>query len=128
MTGLLTCCNISGMDSAQKGKAQKILRQQNVLESLKDIGSSTTKTLKRDLLAESTQDIIRAVLGTRVEKKYSGEMVPGEALEIGEVFSGKREENEKLRGQIALERNLAQEEKRRVEEKGNELKLQLQNY
>ena len=125
MTGLLTCCNISGMDSAQKGKAQKILRQQNVLESLKDIGSSTTKTLKRDLLAESSQDFIRELLGTRVEKKYSGEMVPGEALEIGEVFSGKREENEKLRGQIALERNLAQEEKRRVEEKGNELKLQL---
>ena len=114
------------MDKAQKGKSQKILRQQNVLESLKDIGSSTTKTLKKDLFAESSQDFIRELLGTRIEKKYSGELAPGEALEIGEVFSGKREGEEKLRGQLALERNLAQEEKRRVEQRGNELKLQLQ--
>lgn len=113
------------MDKVQKSKAQKVLRQQNVLESLKDIGASTTKTIKKDLLTESSQDFIRELLGTRIEKKYSGELAPGEALEIGEVFSGKREENEKLRGQIALERRLAEEEKRRVEEKGNDLKLQL---
>lgn len=114
------------MDKAQKQKGQKVLRQQNVLESLKDIGSATTKTLKKDLLGESSQDFIRELLGARIEKKYSGELVPGEALEIGEVFSGKKEENEKLRRQIALERRLAEEEKRRVEEKGNDLRLQLQ--
>ncbi|MBI2065995.1 hypothetical protein HYT60_00605 [Candidatus Woesebacteria bacterium] len=114
------------MDKGQKTKAQKVLRQQNVLESLKDIGAGTTKTLKKDLLAESSQDFFREILGTRIEKKYSGELAPGEALEIGEVFSGKREGDEKLKGQLALERNLAQEEIRRVEEKGNQLKLQLQ--
>ena len=96
-----------------KTKAQKVLRQQNVLESLKDIG------------VESSQDFIQELLGTRIEKKYSGELSPGEALEVSEVFSGKRAENEKLRGQIAFERRLAEEEKRRVEEKGNDLKLQL---
>ena len=101
------------MDKIVKQKGQKILRQQNVLESLKDIG------------VESSQDFIQELLGTRVEKKYSGELTPGEALEMGEVFSGKRQENEKLRGQIAFERRLAEEEKRRVEEKGNDLKLQL---
>ena len=113
------------MDKVQKTKVQKVLRQQNVLESLKDIGASTTKTIKKDLLAESSQDFIRELLGSRIEKKYSGELTPGEALEMGEVFSGKKEANEKLRGQIALERRLVEEEKRRVEEKGNELKLQL---
>jgi hypothetical protein len=113
------------MDKITKQRGQKVLRQQNVLESLKDIGVATTKTLKKDLLGESSQDFIRELLGARIEKKYSGELVPGEALEIGEVFSGKKEENEKLRGQIALERRLAEEEKRRIEEKGNDLKLQL---
>lgn len=101
------------MDKITKQKGQKILRQQNVLESLKDIG------------AETSQDFIKELLGTRVEKKYSGELSPGEPLEVSEVFSGKRAENEKLRGQIALERSLAEEEKRRVEEKGNDLRLQL---
>lgn len=113
------------MDKPQKVKGQKILRQQNVLESLKDVGSATTKSLKRDLLGESSQDFIRELLGTKVEKKYSGDIEPGEAIEMGEVFSGKREETEKLKAQIALERSLAAEEKRRIEEKTGELKLQL---
>ena len=113
------------MDKITKQKGQKVIRQQNVLESLKGIGAGTTNTIKKDLLAESSQDLLRELLGTRIEKKYSGEIAPGEALEIGDVFSGKKEANEKLRGQIALERRLVEEEKRRVEEKGNELKLQL---
>lgn len=101
------------MDKVQKQKSQKVLRQQNVLESLKDIGGSTA------------QDFISELLGTRVEKKYSGELAPGEALQVSEVFSGRREETQKLQAQIALERNLAAEEIRRVEEKSNKLKLQL---
>ncbi len=113
------------MDKITKQKGQKVIRQQNVLESLKGIGAGTINTIKKDLLAESSQDLLRELLGTRIEKKYSGEIAPGEALEIGDVFSGKKEANEKLRGQIALERRLVEEEKRRVEEKGNELKLQL---
>jgi hypothetical protein len=113
------------MDKAQKQKAQKILRQQNVLESFKDIGSSTTKSIKRDLINESSQDFLRELLGTRVEKKYSGDIEPGEAIEMGEVFSGKREEAEKLKGQLALERVLREEEKRKIEEKTGELRLQL---
>ena len=113
------------MDKITKQKGQKVLRQHNVLESLKDVGGATAKSIKTDILAETSQDFIRELLGARIEKKYSGELVPGEALEIGEVFSGKKEENEKLRGQIALERRLAEEEKRRIEEKGNDLRLQL---
>ena len=101
------------MDTSQKGKQQKISRQANVLESLKDIG------------AGASRDFISELLGTRVEKKYSGDITPGETLEVSEVFSGKREETQKLHAQIALERRLAEEEKRRVEEKGNDLKLQL---
>ena len=113
------------MDKITKQKGQKILRQQNVLESIKDIGAGTTKSLKKDLFEGASRDFISELLGTRVEKKYSGDITPGETLEVSEVFSGKREETQKLQAQIALERNLAAEEKRRVEEKGNDLRLQL---
>ena len=101
------------MDKSQKGKQQKISRQTNVLESLKDLGEGVSR------------DFISELLGTRIEKKYSGDITPGETLQVSEVFSGRREETQKLQAQIALERNLAAEEKRRVEEKSNELKLQL---
>lgn len=113
------------MDKSQKQKARNGVRQQNVLEALKEVGAGVGKTLKSDLLAETSQDFIRELLGTKVEKKYTGELVPGESVEISEVFSGKREEKEKLRSQIALEKRLIEEEKRRIEEKGRELRLQL---
>ena len=113
------------MDKYQKGKGQKIITQRNVLESLKDLGTGTAKTVKRDLLEASGEDFFRQLLGTKAEKKYTGEITPGEALELNEVYSGKRQENEKLRGQIELERRLREEEKSRIQEKGNELKLQL---
>ena len=101
------------MDKSQKGKQQKNLRQANVLESLKDVGEGASR------------DFISELLGTRSEKKYSGDITPGETLQVSEVFSGRREEPQKLQAKIALERNLAAEEKRRVEEKGNELRLNL---
>jgi len=113
------------MDKYQKGKGQKIITQRNVLESLKDLGTGTAKTVKRDLLEASGEDFFRQLLGTKAEKKYTGEITPGEALELNEVYSGKRQENEKLRGQIELERRLREEEKSRIQEKGNELKIQL---
>jgi len=113
------------MDKYQKGKGQKIITQRNVLESLKDLGTGTAKTVKKDLLEASGEDFFRQLLGTKAEKKYTGEITPGESLELNEVYSGKRQENEKLRGQIELERRLREEEKSRIQEKGNELKLQL---
>lgn len=113
------------MDKAQKGKGQKIITQRNVLESLKDLGTGTAKTIKKDLAEPSAEEFFRQLLGTKAEKKYSGEITPGESLELNEVYSGKRQENEKLRGQIELERRLRDEEKVRIQEKGDELKLQL---
>ena len=113
------------MDKSNKTKSQRAMSQRNVLESLKDIGSGVPKSLKRDLIDGSAEDLFRQLLGTASEKKFSGEITPGESLEMGEVFSGKREENEKLKGQLALERQLREEERVRREEKGGQLKLQL---
>ncbi len=110
----------------QKPKGQKQRRQASVLEALKDIGNTGVKTMKKDLLQDTSQEFFDQLFGPRISKKYSGEITPGESIEMGEVFSGKLEENKKLKAQISLERNLAREEKVLVEKKANELRVQLQ--
>ena len=112
------------MDNNKKSK-KKQPRQVNVLESLKDLGSSTTKSVKKDVAKGVSQEFINQLFGKRYEKKYSGEIMPGEAVEMQEIYSGARQENLKLKNQLALERKLREEEKVRTEKKSNELRVQL---
>jgi len=113
------------MDKAIKQKNLKAIRRQNVLESLKDIGSGAASSIKSDLLERGSKDFLDQIFGNRQNKKYSGEISVGESLEMDEVISGEYDEKKKLEGQLFLERQLRQEEKILVEKKGNELKLQL---
>ena len=112
------------MDKGQKPKNLKDIRKANVLESLKDIGSGSTRSLSNDLLKETSRNFFEQIIGVR-EQKYSGEITPGETVELNEVFTGTLEQKKKARAQIAIERNLFQEEKIRTEKRTNELRLQL---
>jgi hypothetical protein len=113
------------MNSDQNQKSQKAIKRSSVLESLKDVGGSAGKTIKKDLVQGVSEEFINQLLGRKPEKKYSGDITPGESLEFEDVFSGRREETLKLQKQLALEKKLRQEEKIRSEKKGNELKMQL---
>lgn len=113
------------MDKIQKTKFQKQIRRQNALEALKDIGAGTVKTLKTDLLGATSRDVMDQIFGFREPKKYQAEIIPGESLEFDEVFSGKFEENKKLKNQLSHERMLRDEERILIERRSNELKLQL---
>lgn len=113
------------MDKTLKPKNIKDIRRQNVLESLKDIGGGSTRSLKTDLLKGTSEEFFRQFMGQKLEKKFSGEIIPGETLELNEVFSGKFAENKKLQAQIVLERRLSEEERIRIEQRSNELKIQL---
>lgn len=104
---------------------KKYTRQVNVLESLKDIGSSTANTVKKDVARGVSQEFINQLLGKKYEKKYSGDIMAGEAIEMEEVYSGRREETLKLKNQLALERKLREEEKLQTEKKSNDLRIQL---
>jgi len=61
----------------------------------------------------------------RTPKNYSGEIHQGETMDMSEVYSGQHEENQKIRAQLVLERNLRQEEQVRSQRKAEELKVQL---
>ena len=107
----------------KNSKRQKNIVRQNVIESLKDIGGGTINGLKSDVLRPN--DFMEQFFGPPKMEKFSGEINPGEALEINDVYSGQREEKQKVQKQLALERKLRAEESERFEKKSNELKLQL---
>ena len=109
------------MNKNQK-QSQKQSSHQNILESLKDIGSSTSRSLTQEVI--KPKDFLDQILG-QIPQKYSGEIGPGEAVEMRDVFSGKRESEEKIKKQLSVEKTLLQEEKIRIEKKTNELKIQL---
>lgn len=112
--------------SDPKKKNQQNLTRQNVLETLKDIGDSSVSQAG-DLLKSTSEDFFNELIGMphKVPKR-SGELNPGESVQMGEVISGREEENKKLRAQISLERQINLDEKRVSREKTNELRVQLQ--
>jgi hypothetical protein len=112
---------------ADNKKVKSGVVKRNVIESLKDIGSDFGNQ-GADLLKGTSEDFFRELMGINLPKvKRSGEMVPGESLQMSEVMNGKEEENKKLRAQISLERNLSSDEKRLSQEKMHELRAQLQS-
>jgi len=113
------------MDKSQKAKSAKIAKRVNVLESLKDVGSSAQKSIKEDLLKGTSDEFFKQLFGNNEEKKYSGEITPGDSLEFSEIYSGQREENEKLRNQISFERKLSNEIENQSEKELNQLRIQL---
>jgi hypothetical protein len=105
-------------------KTSKPSRKQNVIESIKDIGNSAFDSVKKDIL--KPEDIMQQLFGTPPqEKQYTGEIAPGESVELRDVYTGKRDEELKLRQQLVLERKLNEEERIRVEKKSNQLRIQL---
>lgn len=112
-------------DNKKKNSSQRT--KQNVLETLKDLGSGVTDSLKTDLFQNGSEDFFRQLMGTMPsQEKRSGNLNPGESFSMGNVLAGKEEENKRLRAQISLERQLSSDEKKVSQDKTNELRVQLQ--
>jgi hypothetical protein len=109
-----------------KNKNQRTITQKNVLESLKDLGSGTTVQTK-DFAKDVSQDFFRELLGLPGSNiKRSGELNAGQSVQMNEVLNGNEEKGDRIRKQIGLERHLLKEESKTVENKQNELRLELQ--
>jgi hypothetical protein len=115
-------------NTTKNQKNQKHTRTANVLETLKDagrdIGSNTVNTLENDLLKKVPGDFMDQLFGPRPDT-HSGEIYAGESLEIKDVLSGKRENEELVTTQLHIERRLRVEQEHLVNKKTNELRLQL---
>ncbi len=113
------------MNIKSSKKGQKLFIQPNPLETIKDIGIATSQQMREEA-SNITSDFMEQLIGFRpFGKKFTGEIEPGEAINISEIYSGKYEELTRLRKKTALERKLLEEEKIQVEKKTNELKMHL---
>jgi hypothetical protein len=113
------------MADTKKTKAGVAVKR-NVIESLKDLGGDFSGQ-STDLLKKTSEDFFRELMGMqKASVKRSGEMRPGESMDMAAVLNGKEEENKKLRAQISLERTLSSDEKRLSQQKMQELRVQLQ--
>ncbi|HKC04665.1 MAG TPA: DUF5660 family protein [Patescibacteria group bacterium] len=112
--------------SDNKKKASSQRTKQNVLETLKDLGSGVTDSIKTDLFENGSEDFFRQLMGVPLQEKRSGNLSPGESFSMGSVLAGKEEENKKLRAQISLERQMSSDEKKVSQDKTNQLRVQLQ--
>lgn len=117
------------MNQKQKASASraKQIRQANVLESLKDLGGGTAKSIKDDLLKESARDLMSQIFGMQKPKKhFEGELTPGQSFEPKKVMTGETQKAEKLQKQLSFERRINQEERALLERKSNDIKLEIQ--
>lgn len=111
---------------SQGGRVNKKYVRQNVVEALKDIGSSTTQSLKKDLVQGTSKDFFRQLVGMPFEsRKVKGELQPGESVSLEKAYTGEHERLIKEKRQVSHLRRLESEEKVQVEQKANTLKLQL---
>src|SRR3989344_8333408 len=102
------------------GKNQKTIRNQNVLEALKDIGGNTVQSLKRDLLQGTSKDFLKQLMGyEQTPRKISGDIMPGESLEINKAYSGEHEKIVAEKRQLSFLNRLKDEELRLVQEKSS---------
>jgi hypothetical protein len=108
------------MDSTQKPKHPLY---KNPLESLRDSGGSETRT-SNEFFRPMADEFMNQILGRK--KKFGGELLPGESIEMRSVFTGKQTEVDRIKGQLVIERQLHQEERVLVEKRSNELKLQIE--
>ena len=115
-------------DKSAKSKAQKFIKNQNVLESLKGIGGGVKSSVQEDLLKKMPGDVFEQLFGPQlgIGKNYSGEIAAGESIEINDIFSGRVEENENLKKRLSFGRRLKEEELTQKDEKINQLRVQLQ--
>lgn len=106
------------------GNSSKLKRNKyNALEMLREANDVGTKTIKQELISPISRNFAKQLFGL---DNFTAETEPGGTIEMKDVFSGKHEGAEKTRKAVRLERQLLEEERVYVENRTNELKLQIQ--
>jgi hypothetical protein len=96
----------------------------NPLELLRDTGD----TLKKDLIQPLPEEILKQIFGKTPsrEKKFSGEIMPGQAVEMRDVYAGKSKDQENLSKMVHMEKRLREQDRVFVERRTQELRVQIQ--
>lgn len=113
------------MGNDKNKKSAKQRKHTSVLESLKELGDNTANSVRKDLLESASKDVLRQILGEVKPQKASGEIKPGESIQLNELLAGTHKEKQEEKRKTSLVNQLLKEEKRMVEKKKEELKVRL---
>ncbi|MBI4058124.1 hypothetical protein HY405_02340 [Candidatus Microgenomates bacterium] len=101
------------------------INKAQMLESLRDLSDDVSGTM-RNTAAEISRDFFKELIGAQIpERKITGDLEPGDSLEMTQVLSGQWEEKKKLQAELAQERRIRAEEQRLANKKQQELRIQL---
>lgn len=112
------------MANSQAQRPKKGKTPNGVIENLRQLGEDSVQSFTDDFLDKLPGGFSDQLFGPPPDN-FKGDIGPGQDLWMNDVYSGKREEEEKLKGQLALERRLREEERNLVERKSSELRYQL---
>lgn len=116
----------AGSTTKKVGQLKKAPRTDSLLEALRDLGGASSTTLKNEA-GEISKRFFDQMLGfERPPVRASGNLVPGQTIEIDRVLEEEREENKVLRQKLAYEQSLRAQEQTLSVQKTQELKLQMQ--
>ncbi|MBI4059253.1 hypothetical protein HY404_03380 [Candidatus Microgenomates bacterium] len=107
---------------AQNGR--KPLNKTQLLETLQGLGGDAFSSLTRDVGTEIPKEIFKQIFGLP-EKKISGNLAPGESVNMEVMMSGQHETQKQAQTQLIRERQIHAEEQRLTSKKQQELKMQL---
>jgi len=100
----------------------------SLLESLRTIGRGAGDSVKEDLFKGIPEDFFSQMFGAEKPKpKASGDIMPGETLEIAQALEEQKEENTILRQKLVQEQSLRAQLEVAQEKKSQVLKLELQS-
>lgn len=108
---------------AQKTKQQKALQNKRILEQLNEIGSEVASTAINET-KKIGQEALNQLLGQNSEKK-SGNIEPGQSVNVSEALLAKTEQNQLLTNQLQTERRIFAEVKEESAQKLNKLRVRL---
>lgn len=109
---------------AQKTKKQKALQNRKILEQLNEIGSEVVSTAFNET-KKISQEAIKQLLGQQSSENKSGDIEPGQSVNLNEALTQKTQQNEILNNQLQTERRMFAEVKAESQKKLNKLRVRL---
>lgn len=97
----------------------------NPIEAIRGISETTTELIREELVKPIAGDAVGQIFGKTEPARYHAEFSPGESVEMKEMASGPSEREKFLAKQLMLERKLREEETVYVEQRTNELRIQM---
>lgn len=109
-----------------KPKKKQVQLTDNLLESLRDIGSGGLDTIKNEA-GQIPSDFFNQMFGLEKPKpKASGDIMPGQSVEFSRAFEEQKQENQVLRSKLAHEQSLRAQEQSLTQQRGHEVRQELQ--